>query len=48
MVGYWSDQLQRFVAIASHTITGEWVRMDYEIKINGELPAYNWQEIERS
>lgn len=48
MIGCWSEPLGRFVAIASATITGHWVQMDYEIKINGALPDYQWQEIERS
>lgn len=42
MLGQWTGE--RFYPIASQTITGQWVRMDYAIKINGAEPIYEWKE----
>ncbi|MBI4001405.1 MAG: hypothetical protein HY348_06450 [Nitrospira defluvii] len=36
LLGLWSDDLGRYVVIASLSITGEWVSLPYEIKANGE------------
>lgn len=44
-IGFYCTERQRFVAYIEHTITGHFVQMDYEIKINGELPAHNWIEL---
>jgi hypothetical protein len=43
-VGIWSESLGRYVMVASATITGQWVEMPYEIRVNGELPAFDWIE----
>jgi hypothetical protein len=45
VIGAWSEQYQRFVIVASLTITGDWVSMPYEILINGEAPVREWREI---
>lgn len=34
----WSPELGRFQGIAVATITGPWVQMDFEVKVNGKLP----------
>jgi hypothetical protein len=44
VLGQWSNLQQRFVAIACLSITGQWVHMPYEIKVNGALPEYVWIE----
>ena len=45
VIGQWMPALDRFYPIASHTITGEWVTMPYEILANGKAPDYQWEEI---
>jgi hypothetical protein len=42
MVGCWDVNLGRFVSVLAWAITGQWVIMDYEIRINGELPQVEW------
>jgi hypothetical protein len=42
MVGCWDVNLGRFVSVLAWAITGQWVIMDYEIRINGELPQVAW------
>lgn len=42
LIGVWSPDRGRYVAVASLAITGEWVAMPYEILANGQpmhLPA---------
>ena len=46
MVGCWDANLGRFVSVLAWAITGQWVIMDYEIRINGELPQVEWIELE--
>ena len=46
MVGCWDANLSRFVSVLAWAITGQWVIMDYEIRINGELPQVEWIELE--
>ena len=38
-IGVWSDSQQRYVCVASLTITGEWCHLDYEPGIKGVSPA---------
>lgn len=46
MIGAWAESLGRYVAVASATITGQWVSMEYELLVNGELPygPADWYE----
>lgn len=34
----WSDTAARFVAIIMATIDHKWVRLDFEVRVNGSLP----------
>lgn len=36
LIGLWYEELGRFVVVASLAITGEWVSLPYEIKVNNE------------
>lgn len=45
MVGYFNDELRRYVPFVSATITGQFVQIPYEILINGELPKYEWEAL---
>jgi hypothetical protein len=45
MVGLWSAELGRFWAIFTKALCGEWVRMPYELMVNGKPLACNWQEV---
>jgi hypothetical protein len=47
VIGAWSNQLQRWVIVASLTLTGQWVSMEYEILINGVAPSRDWSEVSR-
>lgn len=46
VVGVWDDEAARFVAVFALAITGQYVRMPFEIRANGELPARDWQPVE--
>ena len=45
-VGAWSEDAGRYVAVIQSAINDMWVRMPYEIAINGKLPEYDWQPLE--
>jgi hypothetical protein len=42
VIGAWSNELGRYVIVASLALTGEWVSMPYEILINGVAPVREW------
>ena len=42
VIGQWSDKLNRYIVICCQAISGEWVDMPYEIKVNRELPKIEW------
>lgn len=44
-VGLWCESLQRFYALACLAITGEWVRMPYEILVDGKPLPRQWIEV---
>ena len=46
-IGSWDSRLNRFVMVASATITGQWVEMPYEILVNGKHVVENWTEVSR-
>lgn len=45
-VGVWDDRLGRFVMFISRAITGEWVRLSFEVRVDGKPPygAGDWAE----
>jgi hypothetical protein len=45
VIGSWSPSEQRFVVVACLAITGHWVSMPYELLVNGERIAHEWQEV---
>lgn len=45
VIGVYSDEANRFVSCASLSLTGEWVKMPYEILVNGKLPITDWKEV---
>ena len=47
VIGSWDNNLQRFVAVASLAITGEWVSMPFEMLINGKPMVAEWFPVAR-
>lgn len=41
-IGAWSKEQERFVMVAGHTITGQWVSMPYELLVNGQRIEHGW------
>jgi hypothetical protein len=45
LIACYEDSVNRFVSFISGSITGDWVSMPYEIKVNGKLPTTDWIEV---
>jgi hypothetical protein len=45
LVGLWSAELGRFWVIFSKAMCNEWVRMPYELRVNGKPIACEWTEV---
>lgn len=45
-IGVWVEQWGRFAVAASRAITGQWVRLPFEVLANGQPPygAGDWEE----
>ena len=43
-IGVWDHDAGRYVCVVATTIMDTWVHMPYEIRANGELPAFDWAE----
>jgi len=47
IIGAWSSTLNRYVCVASLSLTGEWVSMPYELLVNGEPMQVIWVDKEQ-
>jgi hypothetical protein len=45
-VAMFCESIDRFHAIAENTITGQWVRTEFECLVNGQRIERNWQELD--
>jgi hypothetical protein len=44
-IGSWDATRARFAIVCGYTLTGVWVSMPYELKVNGEFMPNTWEAI---